>query len=381
MYHERKLYLNIGVQDCPMFTQHERTQTMNTPNEHRLLTRELPRAIAALQDTTGLECEVVPIGREIAPGRGDALLEIRDEEQKHLFVVEAKTRVDRITTLGLLKAQLDQFNERPILFAPYITTAIAKECRKLNIGFLDTAGNAYLKAPGLLVFVAGEKPHGQIATALGTQGGGTATALRVVFAVLCQPALLNAPYRDIVDAAGVALGAVGWVFFDLQGRGYIAAGKRKRDRRLIEPIRLFEEWVTNYPIKLRPKLNARRFKAQNPDWWQHADLVKLGYWGGEVAGDRFTHDVKPHTFTIYIKPEATEGAFTRFVAAHRLRADPNGDIEILDAFWKLPADLNHPDVVPPILAYADLMATLDPRNIEAAKQIREHFIDHALRQA
>ncbi len=54
----------------------------------------------------------------------------------------------------------------------------------------------------------------------------------MVFALLCRPELLNAPYREIVDAAGVALGAVGWVYFDLQARGYVAAGKKKGTWRL-----------------------------------------------------------------------------------------------------------------------------------------------------
>jgi len=42
--------------------------------------------------------------------------------------------------------------------------------------------------------------------------------------------------------------------------------------------------------------------------------------------------------------------------------------------------VQHPDVVPPILAYADLMATLDARNLEAARLIREQIIDPAFRQ-
>jgi hypothetical protein len=68
------------------------------------------------------------------------------------------------------------------------------------------------------------------------------------------------------------------------------------------------------------------------------------------------------------------------VADHRLRADPNGNVQILDAFWNLPDDPEHPDVAPPILVYADLVATLDPRNLETAKLLRERFIDHALHQ-
>lgn len=351
-------------------------------NEHRLLLGELDRAITALKRTTGLEGRVVAVDPKLEKNRqADALIEIAKDGKKHQFVVEAKTRIDRIATLGHLKAQFDMFNKRPLLFAPYITTAIAQECRKLDIPFLDTAGNTYLNTPGLYVFVAGEKPEGLLATTIGTGGGGTATALRVVFALLCQPQLLNAPYRDIVDAAGVALGAVGWVFFDLQGRGYLAAGKKKQNRRLLEPIRLFEEWATNYPIKLRPKLNPRRFTAQNKDWWKNAKLTDMGaYWGGEIAAARLTRYLKPMRCTIYLDATKNQNAFARLIKNHRLRADPEGDIEILDMFWNFPAMPDHRDVVPPILAYVDLVATLDPRNLEVAKLIREQHIDDALRK-
>jgi len=62
-----------------------------------------------------------------------------------------------------------------------------------------------------------------------------------------------------------------------------------------------------------------------------------------------------------------------------MRADGNGNVELLDAFWNIEADQNFPDVVPPILAYADLLATHDGRNAEAARMIYEQRIAPALR--
>ena len=156
------------------------------------------------------------------------------------------------------KRQLAPFGKQGVLVTPHLTAEFANHCRaKLNLQFIDTAGNAYLRVRGLYVFVRGERSQGPAATARGTRGGGTATALRVVFAILCKPELLNAPYRDIVAAAHVALGAVGWVFFDLHGRGYVMGGTQTRDRHLVEPGRLIEEWVATYPSRLRPKLNRQ----------------------------------------------------------------------------------------------------------------------------
>lgn len=358
--------------------------TKQPPTKERFFLDELDQALETFELTTGLPAHVVKLkpdmGKEHRP---DAVVEIYVAGKPLRYAVEAKARVDRLTTLGHIKAQLDHMGKRGLLFAPYITPTIAKRCRELNIAFLDLAGNAYLQEPGLHVYITGEKPDKL--TTIGKREGGTATALRVMFVLLCKPELLNAPYRDIVAAANVALGAIGWVFFDLEKRGYIAGKRETRHRRFLEAIHLFEEWVTNYPIKLRPKLNPRRFRAGNPEWWKRADFAGLqAYWGGEVAAHRLTNYLKPATYTLYIAPKENDTQPTpglaRLVAANRLRADALGDIEILDAFWHLPPDPNHPDVVPPILAYADLVATLDPRNIEAAKLLRNQYIDDALRK-
>ena len=279
----------------------------------------------------------------------------------------------------MLQEQRNGHDTPGLLFAPYITHAIAQRCRELDIPFMDAAGNAYLRGPGLYVFIAGLKPDAEARGTTHVRGLATATALRMAFGLLCRPELLNATYRDTAQATGVALGAVGQVFQDLRKRGYLAGGPRKRRRRLVEPVRLFEEWVTNYPTTLRPKLNPRRFRAPDPDWWKTADIDPLNaQWGGEVAAHRLTKQLKPATVTLYLPTDTKPGVLTQLVARHKLRADPEGDIDVLERFWAFPPDPATPDVVPPILVYADLAATLDPRNREAAQRIRARYIDDAL---
>jgi hypothetical protein len=373
------------------FTSRERAAKMNAmgndmpQDEEPRLAGELGRALETLERSTGVKGRPVAFEHDIEAGyRPDALVDIDVDGQVYRYTVQTRRHIDRLAALGHIKAQFDHRGERGLLFAPYITQAIARQCRQLDLAFLDSAGNVYLREPGLHVYVTGERPEQPIAR--GARGGGTASALRVVFVLLCEPALLNAPYREIARAAGVALGTIGWVFLDLEARGHIAGRRQSGNRRFLEPMRLFDEWVTNYPIKLRPKLHARRFRAEDPDWWKRADLAGVdACWSGEVAAHRLTQYLRPSTCTVYIEPEGaseqTPRRLTRFVAANRLRADQRGDIEVLDAFWKLHTAPDYPDVVPPILAYADLIATLDPRNLEVANMIRERLVAHALRQA
>jgi hypothetical protein len=63
---------------------------------------------------------------------------------------------------------------------------------------------------------------------------------------------------------------------------------------------------------------------------------------------------------------------SRLAVAHRFRkADGPGDVEIRQRFWHLPAD-GSDILVPAPLVYADLIASGEPRQLEAAAHLREH---------
>lgn len=338
----------------------------------------LEQALQALQDTTGLAAKVVATEPHLGEGiRADTTIEIDVAGKPQRYTVEIK-RIDRFAALGQIKNQLAQRPQPGLLVAHRITTETAEKCRELDVQFIDAQGNAFLHAPGLFVLVKGQRPRAHddedFATTEAPRAG-TPTALRVIFALLCHPRLVNAPYRKINQAAGVALGAVGWVFADLNKRGYTTGGKKKGDRHLLEPQRLMDEWVTNYPIKLRPKLNPKRFHAPDPDWWRQLDITRYdAQWGGEVAADKLTGHLKPNTATVYMRPEHMRQNLTKLVADKQLRADPRGEIEVLETFWDLPPDEAPPEVVPPLLVYADLLATMDPRNFTVARMILAQHI-------
>jgi hypothetical protein len=75
----------------------------------------------------------------------------------------------------------------------------------------------------------------------------------------------------------------------------------------------------------------------------------------------------------------THGKAAEVVVRNHLREDDNGKIEILKAFWDPRLKVNRTGIVPPLLVYADLLATGDPRNIQTAELIYEkqlaRFID------
>src|SRR5262249_26873816 len=136
-----------------------------------------------------------------------------------------------------------------------------------------------------------------------------------------------------------------------------------------------------FPLKLRPKLNPRRFQAPDPRWWEKAQLGHGAFWGGEVAASKLTDHLKPATYTVYLRPDTDQATIPTLVKEHRLRADLQGNVEFLDAFWNFQMKAEDLDTVPPVLVYADLMATLDARNLNVAKRIRDEYIKRAFRFA
>jgi hypothetical protein len=332
-------------------------------------------ALEGLQRTTGLAAQIIRLEQpntfyQDQNQRFDAFIEVEAQGRKHQFGVEAKlgVRAELLTQIKALWPREQQ--PRLLIVAPYITNFLAEKCRRIQLPFLDTAGNAYLEDDDLFVYVTGQKKPTDLAPEQ-TNRTNTAAGLRVLFALLCRPRLLDAPYRELATTARVALGTIGPVIKGLETRKLIATfGATLPKRRLLNAKLLLQEWVTFYPAMLRPKLQPRRFRAQNREWAQKIDLTHFdAYWGGEVAADRLTHHLKPEMLTIY-----TPHNPTKLITEFRLRADVNGDVEILDAFWDQNLITGMRDVVPPILAYADLMTTTDARNLEAAKLIYEQHI-------
>ena len=82
-----------------------------------------------------------------------------------------------------------------------------------------------------------------------------------------------------------------------------------------------------------------------------------------------------------MSPDGMQQNLARLVAAGKLRSAPDGDIEILTAFWHFDSETNTPvdppGTVPPLLVYADLMASMDPRNFEIARLIHDEKLKDA----
>jgi hypothetical protein len=310
--------------------------------------------------------------------RPDAQIIITRKEQEVAYWVVIKKNVDRQAALLLAFNELATYTGQGrlategggLMITNQLTPEMADRCRRMRLQFIDAAGNAYLEQDGLFVLIQGKKAQGDLAKREKPTRAFDRTGLRIVFALLAIPDLLNATYRDIAGTAGVALGTVGRVLTDLRMQG-LTGQMNDGDRRWLGKERAMKTWVMNYPLRLRNKLNPRRYRAADETWWKGADPAKFGgCWGGEVAAAKLHGNLVPATATIYLP-----GDRDAFLAAHRLRADDHGPIEILDTFWEYqkPTD-QAKELAPALLIYADLANIGDPRTHEEAERIYDDFL-------
>lgn len=334
-------------------------------------------ATQAVETTTGLNIAFTPVLSGPGRHRPDALVIVEAPGGRVRYVAEHKTRISGEAQLSLIREQLvaSDENARPLLVTHHLTGRQIDHCREIDLDFMDTAGNCLLRAAPLWVLVRGNRPPTASVNLPPFKGGTSYASLRVIYALLCRPELLSAPYREVAASAGVSLGVIPPIFADLEQRGLVSSRDEEKRRHLLATDRIQGEWATNYPNRLRPRLAQRRFTASREDWWRDADIGPHALWGSEVAAYRLSGYLKPVTQTIYLARDTDHDPMSLLLRHHRLRADPHGPIEIVERFWHFNDTYeNTQRIVHPLLIYADLLTLQDSRATEAAARIRKEYL-------
>lgn len=327
-------------------------------------------ALSAFKETTGYPAEVIAEEIHLPAGIADA--EIRLAAAPPLLAEIKKTL--RPATLGGALANLQRFDRPGAIVTEYVTPQMAEKLKEMDVPFLDVAGNAYLKTPNTFIYVAGrKKPRG--VTTQGQYRAFRAAGLKVIFTLLTLQGQLRAPTREIAYNAGVANGTVGNILKDLERLGFVYRSKAK-GLVLDNREKLTDNWVDAYPRELRPQLKVQRFQILHPDWWKEFTYdrwQKHQMWlGGEPAAGLLTKYLYPEQVTVYGRPDFRKLAQ---IVGQPMREE-HGNFELLEPFWNYETDeLDEVHrICPPLLIYADLVATGEARNLDAANMIRETYL-------
>jgi len=303
----------------------------------------------------------------------DAVIELNKGQQACILEADIKTEI-RTATLDQVIVKQNQTNGKRVLIAKYIPAPMKEELRKRNICYIETSGNCYIETLSMFVFISDQKavpPKYNDDTKLWAPAG-----IKFLFSVLLDPNILNSSYRNMAYTSGVALGNVGNFISEMKRDGYIIMGTRNGQSILLLDNRtaLINKWSDMYRSVLRPKQMVGKFrfsrKEDRANWHELTVAYQDIVWGGETAGAILTNYLIPEIYTLY-------STIDRFEIMKNLRLipDPNGDVEILRPFWNQEIIDSGNGTVPPLLAYAELISSLDSRNRETAIRIREKYVE------
>jgi hypothetical protein len=292
-------------------------------------------------------------------------LYIEHEKERHELVYEFK-KEPRMIHMPRFVSMKQDFGKL-LIVGKHISENVKTALREADINYVDAAGNTYLNLPPVYVFLDGQKAD--LKERDEKNRAFTKAGLKLVFAFLERPELLNEPYRTIASETGVVLNTISKVISGLKGAGYIIATASK-SMQLINTNALFERWIQEYELRLKPDLIIGRFRfAKSEDFYNWKNLkinIPSTQWGGEPAADLLTNYLNPEILTIY-----TEEGKIALMKHFKLLPDPAGNVVLCSKFWK---QNNLKANVSEALVYADLLIQGDSRNLEVAKRIYEQYL-------
>lgn len=305
----------------------------------------------------------------------DGLIQLRAGNQNARFWVDIKNEIREQNLPDILK----KINKTPgdwILISQYIPKPVKQTMKDQGINYLETAGNCFIRKNGMFFYI-----NDKAVTALRQPKEGKVwkqTGLKFLFGTLIDPELLNEPYRQIARVTKVALGNIGPFIDELKEEGFLKDGIKNGRRFLFIEHKdaLQKKWIELFNIILRPKLKEGRFRFADKKVQQNWQKIPADhfYWGAETAGAILTGFLEPEIVTIYTKVPKIE-----LMKELRLVPDQNGPIELLHVFWEPPIpdllDTNKRKTVPPLLAYAELISSLNSRNRETAERLKQQYLD------
>ncbi|SFB80858.1 hypothetical protein SAMN04487891_102455 [Flagellimonas taeanensis] len=273
---------------------------------------------------------------------------------------------------------LNEKQEFPVLVAARYITPTAKDMlRAERINYMDSFGNAYFNLPGLRVYLERHNatPYVKPSSKVFTQAGG-----QLIYHFLQNPDLVNETQRYLAHISMISLGSVSKVMQGLSEHGYIFHEGENKRYQLLGYKELLDRWVPLVNEKILPSflLGTYSFSGDLQSDWKNQFLRPQVFWSGEPAAALLTHDFFPQKFSMF----TTFREKRDILQTLKLVPDPNGNVTLYAPFWMdtnnmeaLFNRMNYKNVVHPVLIYAELVYSGEPRNLEMAQNILNEYLE------
>ncbi len=294
----------------------------------------------------------------------DGKLELTYRQISETFQVNHKKHIKRYHIAQLFQ-QLPDPGKTRLIIGETIDRKAKKAIIAHGANYIDGAVNMYIAADNMLIKIEGNKYE------LGEQQQGAKlfnrSTFKVIFALLVKEDLINQTYRDIAEYSGSSLGSVNNVINQLKVSNYVIELDNET-LKIQNKKNLLERWIDSYEEKFKIDLFIDRCDIRNEDWKSLKFEYGMTMWGGEPAAEILTQYLIARDLIFYTEENTSE-----LIIKYRIVPNINGKTEIYKKFWNF--DLKEfINTVPPLLIYADLIGTDEPRNLETAKIIYERYL-------
>jgi hypothetical protein len=263
-----------------------------------------------------------------------------------------------------------------LLVYDHVSGSLGEQLRAQGTCYADAAGNAWLQHPKLVTGVP-DTAGPPLAELVVSSPAWHVQLLRLLFQLVLTPDLAAYAVPRLAARTQLPIAVVRQVLRSLAAQGvwHDEAPLGVSPLLLPAPARY---WLAHYASTLRRRLNGQRYRTRCPtplaDWAQRA-LPAECLWSGEAAAHLLlSRPVLPSSLTIYSQLPRPQ-----LVRQLDLVPSAKGPIEILNAFAPAtcfaPTD---PRCVPPLLIYADLLASENPAHEDLAYELHARYLGKLL---
>ncbi len=299
---------------------------------------------------------------------GTLNIEYKGHNERFYFEIKKELREFQMNRIFELADKYKPF----LVIAENLFPKIKDTLTKHEIAFIEANGTINIETRNILIKVEGRNKKYILPEKQGRAF--TKAGLKVIYLFLANKNDINDTYRELASNANIAIGNIKLIREGLIEEGF-ALWQNNNKLKLTNKKELLQKWITAYNEKLKPALFTGKFRFNNEaDFiqWKNLNLDKTKtQWGGEAAGNIYTNYLQPEVLTLY-----TNENKANIIKEFKLLPDPKGNVIVYEKFWN--ERQPYKNVVPPLIAYADLLATGKRRCIETAQKIYEQFIDNTL---
>jgi hypothetical protein len=266
--------------------------------------------------------------------------------------------------------------------APVVVVAavVGKELRTAlvehGLGYLDLAGNCHLEldAGNVTVHVEGKR---RTARPVGS-GGLRAAGYQVLFALLADESLLARTVREVAEVANVSRHAAHSMAARLRDEGLLV--RAGRSEHVFAPggrETCIDRFALGWADVLRGRLLAGRFRLREPEPGAviaaversfHAAKVPFGF-GGAHGSSRWVRHLQSAETVVHTAAFGPE-----LVRALGAIPDRNGPLYVFRTMTARDLAADRTDTAHPLLVYAELARSAEPRAREAAGLLLEQLV-------